>query len=157
MPNFDKKRPSYGISKTQCTSGINQSTCRPGPVDPTVLSLQITVCFLARDFLPHASSNLSPCMLQPSNSCAPATNDEGVACQTTTVIIMKASRKAHPICYNTPISEGNIYASVHKQNLDSSSLLPLHIHPLLCSKQFLSSETCLVFIQTLSLAFSFLV
>jgi hypothetical protein len=76
MPNSDKKRPSYGISKTQCASGTNQSTGRPGPVDPTLSDLQITVCFLARDFLPQASSNLSPCVLQTSYSCESAANDE---------------------------------------------------------------------------------
>ena len=77
MPNSDKKQPSYGISKTQCATGINQSTGRPGPVEPTSLDLQITVCFLARDLLPQASSNLSSCMLQPFFSYASVTNDEG--------------------------------------------------------------------------------
>ena len=77
MPNSNKKQPSYGISKMQCAPDSNQSNCRPGPVDPTVLGLQITVFFLTRDFLPHASSNLSPCMLQPSYSRASNSSDRG--------------------------------------------------------------------------------
>ena len=74
---FPIRNDQFMPFQRRSTTSINQSTGRPGPVGPTVLGLRITVCFLARDFLPHASSNLSPCVLQPSNSCSPATNDEG--------------------------------------------------------------------------------